>query len=310
VKQHLYRLSNQKQFIVDMKTALTILFVLCVMSNYAQKTDKKLLRKVETLIKGYNGQVGVYVHDLKKNKSVAINADTIFTTASMVKIPILIGVMDKIERGELNYNQQLVYKDSLLYAGEDILGSFKTGEKISLSKVIMLMLTTSDNTASLWLQSLAGTGSRINQLLDSMGFKHTRVNSRTPGRELDRTRYGWGQTTPAEMAHLMEKIVKREVINKKISERILRLLGRNYWDENAISQLPPDVFVASKNGAVNAVRNEVLYVNSPDSRYIFCVCTQNNKDLSWTPGNEAWTLTRKLSLLLWKHFNPRSTWEP
>jgi beta-lactamase class A len=143
-----------------------------------------------------------------------------------------------------------------------------------------------------------------------MGFKHTRVNSRTPGREADRTKYGWGQTTPAEMALLMERIVKREVINKKVSERMLRLLGRNFWDENAISQLPPDVFVASKNGAVNAVRNEVLYVNSPDSRYIFCICTQNNKDQSWTPGNEAWTLTRKLSLLLWKHFNPRSTWEP
>jgi beta-lactamase class A len=293
-----------------MKTAFTILFVLCVMSSYAQKTDKKLLRKVETLLQGFNGQAGVYVHDLKKNKIIAINADTVFSTASIVKIPILIGVMDKIEKGELKYDQQLVYKDSLLYAGEDILGSFKAGEKISLSKVLMLMLTTSDNTASLWLQSLAGTGSRINHILDSMGFRYTRVNSRTPGREADRTRYGWGQTTPAEMAHVMEKIVKREVINKKASERMLRLLGRNYWDENAASQIPPDVFVASKNGAVNAVRNEVLFVNSPGSRYIFCICTQNNKDLSWTPGNEAWTLTRKLSLLLWKHFNPRSAWEP
>jgi beta-lactamase class A len=280
------------------------------MSSYAQKSDKKLHRKIETAIQGFNGQVGVYVHDLKKNTTVSINADTVFTAASMVKVPILVGVMDKIERGELSYDQQLVYKDSLLYAGEDILGSFKKDEKISLSKVLMLMLTTSDNTASLWLQSLAGTGARINQLLDSMGFKSTRVNSRTPGREANRTKYGWGQTTPAEMALLMEKIVKREVINKKVSERMLRLLGRNFWDDNAISQIPPDVFIASKNGAVNAVRNEVIYVNSPGSRYIFCICTQNNKDQSWTPENEAWTLAKKLSLLLWKHFNPRSDWEP
>ncbi len=79
----------------------------------------------------------------------------------------------------------------------------------------MFMFTTSDNTASLWLQSLAGTGTRINRLLDSMGFKNTRVNSRTPGREADRTKYGWGQTTPAEMALLMEKIVNGQVINKR-----------------------------------------------------------------------------------------------
>ncbi len=75
------------------------------------------------------------------------------------------GIMDKIQRGELQYHQELIYKDSLLYAGEDILGSFKSGEKIELSKVMMLMLTMSDNTASLWLQSLAGSGARINGIL-------------------------------------------------------------------------------------------------------------------------------------------------
>ena len=64
--------------------------------------------------------------------------------------------MDKIQKGELKYDSSLIYKDSLLYEGSDILGSFKNDEKILLKKVMMLMLTTSDNTASLWLQSLAG----------------------------------------------------------------------------------------------------------------------------------------------------------
>jgi beta-lactamase class A len=35
----------------------------------------------------------------------------------------------------------------------------------------MLMLTMSDNTASLWLQTLAGTGTRINELMDSLGLQ-------------------------------------------------------------------------------------------------------------------------------------------
>ena len=99
-----------------------------------------------------------------------------------------------------------------------------------MSKVMMLMLTMSDNIASLWLQSLAGGGTRINELMDSLGTKVTRVNSRTPDREANRNQYGWSQTTPYEMATLMEKIVKGEVINKNASAKILRLLGRNYWD--------------------------------------------------------------------------------
>ena len=276
--------------------------VLITATLAAQKTDKKLQRKVEELIKGFNGDIGLYVKNLENGKTIAINADTVFPTASMVKIPILIGVMDKIARGELSYHQQLVYKDSLLYAGSDILGSFKSDEKITMSKVIMLMLTTSDNTASLWLQSLAGKGTRINELLDSMGFIATRVNSRTPGREAIRNIYGWGQTSPREMATLMEKIVRGEVINKERSEQMLRLLGRNYWDENAVSQIPAGVFVASKNGAVNESRSEVLYVNADDARYIFCVCTKNNKDQSWETTNEAWVLTRKLSKMLWEEF--------
>jgi beta-lactamase class A len=284
------------------KIVLLLAIVCCGLFLSAQKTDKKLQRKVEELIKGFNGEIGVYVKNLKNGKIAAVNADTVFPTASMVKIPIMIGVMDKINRGELSYHQQLVYKDSLLYAGVDILGSFKNDEKITLSKVIMLMLTTSDNTASLWLQSLADKGTRINELLDSMGFVSTRVNSRTPGREAVRNIYGWGQTSPREMATLMERIVKGEVISKERSEQMLRLLSRNYWDENAISQIPVGVFVASKNGAVNESRSEVLYVNGGDARYVFCICTKNNKDQSWQPSNEAWVLTRKLSKMLWEEF--------
>src|SRR4051812_40702014 len=99
----------------------------------AQKIDKKLQRKIEKLIAGFHGDIGVYIKDLNKEKIVAINADTVFHTASIVKIPILIGIMDKINRGELGYHQELQYKDSLLYAGVDILGSFKNNEKIELS---------------------------------------------------------------------------------------------------------------------------------------------------------------------------------
>src|SRR5688572_26672609 len=184
-----------------------------VVVSFSQKTDKKLQEKIEENIKGFNGVIGVYVKNIRTGKVVAINADTVFPTASIVKVPILVGVIDKIEKKELGYEQELIYKDSLLYAGSDILGSFKSNEKVLLKKVLMLMMTTSDNTASLWLQSLAGTGTRINEIMDSLGLKDTRVNSRTTGRENNRTQYGWGQTTPYEIGTLFEKIYNNQVIS-------------------------------------------------------------------------------------------------
>lgn len=272
---------------------------------YAQKTDQKLQRKVEELIKGFQGDIGIYVKSLKTGKVVAVNADSVFPTASMVKVPILIGIVNKLNKAELNYHQSLVYNDSLLYEGVDILGSFKNNEKIDLSKVLMLMLTTSDNTASLWLQSLAGTGTRINQLMDSLGYKHTRVNSRTTGRENNRTMYGWGQTSAFEMANLFERIYKKEIFSDSSCIQMMRLLGRNYWDEEGLSAIPPTVEVFSKNGAVNASRSEVMLVNAPHHPYVVCIVTKNNKDQSWNATNEAWALTRQLSALLWNYFEPK-----
>jgi beta-lactamase class A len=278
---------------------------------FGQKIDNKLQNKVEEAIQGFKGDIGIYVKNLRTGKTVSINVDTVFPTASIVKVPILLGIMDKIHKGELAYDSALVYKDSLLYEGEDILGSFKNDEKILLKKVMMLMLTTSDNTASLWLQSLAGKGTRINEILDSLGLVYTRVNSRTPGREDNRTQYGWGQTTPKEMGLIFEKIYRNEIFSAAACDRMMRSLGRNYWDLNeAISQIPPYIEVFSKNGCVNAVRSEVLLVNAPHNPYIFCIFTKNNKDTQWTHNNEAWTLARKISLMLWRYFEPKDKWEP
>ncbi|MFM7671912.1 MAG: serine hydrolase [Bacteroidota bacterium] len=292
-----------------MRKGLLLLSLLSFFLADAQRTDQNLTREAEKLLTGFRGVAGVYVKDLRSGKTVTINADTIFPTASIVKVPILLGVMDRIHRGELAYDSSFTYKDSLLYAGEDILGSFKSNEKIALKKIIMLMMTTSDNTASLWLQSIGGTGTRINHLLDSFGFTNTRVNSRTPGREADRTKYGWGQTTPREMGELLERAYRLQLFSPSTDDRMLRCMGRNFWDEDeAISRFPPYIEVFSKNGCVSASRSEAMIVNAPNRPFVFCIFTKNNVDQRWSHDNEAWSLARKLADLLWSHFEPADHW--
>ena len=112
------------------------------------------------------------------------------------------------------------------------------------------------------------------------------------------------------MATLFERIYKGEIISKAASDKMLRLLNRNYYDKEAISPVPPYVTVFAKNGAVNQTRNEVLLVQGRNSRYVFSVFTKNNKDQSWKNSNEAWVLTRKLSALLWNYFEPKDDWVP
>jgi beta-lactamase class A len=293
-----------------MKSIIVSIVLLINISAGAQKQDKVLYPKLKALTNQFNGDVGIYVHHLKSGRTVAINADSIFPTASMIKIPITIGMFEKIERKEIDYHTELIYKDSLLYAGVDILGSFKSGEKIALSKVLMLMITTSDNTASLWCQSLAGTGIVINEWLAKNGFSITRVNSRTPGREVNRTKYGWGQTSPREMAELLVRIREGKVISERASERIYRNLTRIYFDSEALTQIPPYVQVASKQGAVDQSKSEVVLVNAPHGDYVFCVITKNQKDERWERDNEGYVLIRKISHMLWEEFESSDNWKP
>jgi beta-lactamase class A len=279
---------------------LVLFFGICIVNTYSQK---KLEKGITSILKDFRGDVGVYVKNLRTGTAYGFHADTIFPTASMVKLPILIGVMDKINSRELSDTQHLLYKDSLLYEGIDILGSFKSGEQIELGKAVMLMLSMSDNTASLWLQSLAGTGIRINHLMDSLGFIDTRVNSRTPGRESARQQFGWGQTTPREMAMLMEKMYRHQLVSDSLSERMLKLTSRNYWDLEGLSAIPAGVFVSSKNGAVDDSRSEVMLVYAGKNPYVLCVCTKNIQNRSWEQTNEAWVMTKKVSQFVWNYYS-------
>ncbi len=276
----------------------------------AATVDADLQATLEQLTEGFRGDVGIYVRHLPSGRTAAVQADTLFPTASMIKVPILLKTFDLIDKGDLAYDQKLVYRDSLLYAGEDILGSFKDGEALTLSKAAMLMITTSDNTASLWLQHLVGTGTAINGWLAEHGFEGTRVNSRTEGRRKDWERYGWGQTTPREMAELLVMIREGRAVSPAASEEMYRVLTRIYWNDEALSQLPPTVQVASKQGAVNQSRSEVVLGNAPHGDYVFCVITKNQEDASWGYDNEGFVLLRNVSRLLWHHFEPDSEWQP
>ncbi len=284
---------------------LWLFILMCCNSVIAQvTTDKKLESSIRELTASFNGDVGIYIQNQKTGAMVEINADTIYPTASIVKIPILLGIFDKIEKQELNYREPLVYRDSIKYGGSGIMQFFKDSTQTDLSTLIALMLSYSDNTTSLWNQALAGGGAEINELMDRLGYQNTRVNSRTVGRESIWEKYGWGQTTPREIADIFIKLNNRELISPAASEQMYRLLSNTFYTDYALSGIPAGVNVASKQGMVNASRSEVFLVNSPQGDYVCAIFTDNNEDKSWDYDNEAWVMTRKISKLIWNHFNP------
>jgi beta-lactamase class A len=273
--------------------------------------DSRLQHELEAAVAGFHGQVGVYVHHLRTGATASIQADDTFPTASMVKVPIMIGVFDAITAGKLAFTDTAPEPRAVAkYPEDDILAGLSDTARITVSRLLTLSLTYSDNSASLWLQQLAGGGATINGWLERNGFVVTRVNARTPGREADYEAWGWGQTTPREMARLATLIRQRKVVSPGASEEMYRTMTRSFWTGEALSQLPPTIQAASKQGAVDQSRSEVVLVNAPSGDYVFCVITKNQQDESWTPDNEGYRLLRRISALLWRRFEPRHAWTP
>jgi len=295
------------------KYSLVVALIFFMQNTFSQnlKTDRKLQQQLTTLLGSFHGTAGVYVRNLKTNKVAEVNADTVFPTASIIKVPILAGVFDKINKGQLQYRQELLYRDSLKRGGSGLMQFFKDSSTTSLDVLTALMMSYSDNTTALWCQSLAGGGAAINPILEQLGLKNTRVNSLTKGREENRKIFGWGQTTPREMAELLALIREHKVVSDAASEEMYRLMTHTFYDQYSISQIPPYVQVASKQGMVDDSRSELVMVSAPHGDYVFYIATKNIKDQSWNDEtNEAWNLQRKVSALLWNYFEPKYGWKP
>ena len=289
---------------------LCLILTLKVQAQLPPTPDAVLQAQLDSLVHGFRGHVGVYVRHLPTGRMAAIHADRMFPSASLIKIPILIKTFDAISKGRLGYRQKVIYNDTLKTAGAGLLSAFKNGSEVEISEALMLMTAMSDNTAALWLQHLVGGGKAVNGWLKVNGFKETRVNAGTPGRLKQWKQYNWGQTTPREMAELLVMIREGRAVSRAASEEMYRLLTRSYWSTEALSQIPPYVQAASKQGSVARARSEVVLVNAPHGDYVFCIMTSDQEDESWEADNEGFVLLRDVSRMLWQHFEPDSDWQP
>ena len=79
-----------------------------------KKNKKKIKKEIYSLVNQFDGDVRVYVKHLKLNFEFGINEERLMPTASLIKIPILIKIFDRIEKNELSLDSVVTYyKDSI-----------------------------------------------------------------------------------------------------------------------------------------------------------------------------------------------------
>lgn len=83
-----------------------------------EKTDPSLItfyEKIEQSMKNardsFNGDVGMTYVDLTTGKQISVNGTQEFYSASTIKVPLAMMIADKVQAGELKWDDQLVYNE-------------------------------------------------------------------------------------------------------------------------------------------------------------------------------------------------------
>ncbi len=274
---------------------------------------KPLQRQLDTIAAGFHGVLGYSFHHLKRGDVLTNRGDERFPTASTIKLAVLGTAMEKLDKGELGYFDRREITPDDVRGGAGFLQNYKPGSKVELKELLHLMITVSDNTATVMLARWLGT-LNVNAWLDRHGLQNTRLLTVIPDGEKEllalREEWGLGVTTPNEMRELMEQIVCGKAGSPAATEEMQRILSHQYFDEGIPSQCPPWIATGSKSGAIEKSRSEVAIVHSPSGDYVLSVYTKENQDTRWTDDNEGEVAISAIASAIWRFYHPKDKWRP
>ena len=257
---------------------------------------QKLEASIQDVDQRLDGVMGVAIQDLTTGEHYLLHEDEVFAQASSIKITVLANLYLQAQQGKLKLTDLYTVQSSDLVSDSDIMNGLTPGvTRITLRDLATMMVAVSDNAATNVLIDRVGM-TNVNAMLDSLGLTHTRLRRKMM--DLEAAKQGRENiSTPREMMMLLDTIYRGKVLDKESTADFFKMLSTNKhsWIPR---DLPADLKVADKPGALEAVRNDSGIVFVEGRPYVICVMTSflgNERD-----GEEA---ISKVSLEAWRLFD-------
>jgi beta-lactamase class A len=269
----------------------------------------RLQKQLDLDCRGFHGRIGYAVLDIESGHKISSHGDDLFPTASTIKTTIALEAMREVDAGTLKWTDTrevppLSGREASMWAYY-----FKDGTKVDVDGYVNLMLTVSDNTATIVLRKWL-TPDAINQNNASLGLTHTKVlwddfPATDPTDRALRDKFGLGVTTPNEMNSLFEKIYREKAGSPAACEKLMRILHHQYWDDLSGVTVPVGIATAIKNGAVDQSRSEcaIIWTARP---YILTIYTADQTDQRWSDANEGIVAIKKMCDDIYRYFSPKT----
>ena len=258
-------------------------------SVFTRADTASLHRTLDSLAGAHHGIVGYTVYNLDTGERISLRGDETFSTASLIKVPILVTVYDLAEKGQLSLDDPLTVLKIDQVPGSGVLQFMHSGMQLSVRDAAYLMIVLSDNTATNLLLDRVIIR-RVWQKMEALGLPHTKVHSKSFLRissvAMDSSvKYGLGVSTPNEMAHLFELLAQGKAVSPAADSAMLGILANNA-DMELLQRTVDGMSVPHKTGATDSVRTECALFPL-QSRVVTCVFTKQNTDTHWVVDNEA-----------------------
>lgn len=253
-----------------------------------------LKTKIDALAAKYPKlEPGAFFVDLDNGAYVNVKGDTVFSAASTIKIPVLIAFFQDVDAGKIRLDEMLTMKKELIGGGSGDMQYQQPGKKFTALETATKMSVISDNTATNMLIERLGGKEVLNQRFREWGLTSTVINNWLPDLE------GTNTTTPKDLANLLAKVDRGELISTRSRDRIMNIMQDTRTRTLLPQGLEKDATIAHKTGDIGTVLGDAGIIDMPNGkRYIGSVLVKR-------PHNDysARTLVQEISRTVYQHFN-------
>lgn len=227
-------------------------------------------------------QISFAVIDLTGRRPVlgGVNLSNFIYPASVYKMYVAMEILKQVSDNQYSLFRQYIIKspndvDRSKEIGFDPRPLLKNGDTVTISYLLDLMITRSDNSAANCLIDIAGR-KNINKTIDDNGWYGSEVTRKFLKRKFEDPGYDTVKSTETNALHaadFMYKIYKNELINPWVSMQMKALLGRQLDTTKLSPGLPGGAMFYHKTGWWSYYTNDVGIVDDGKIKYIIALFT-------------------------------------
>lgn len=212
----------------------------------------------------------VYVWDYETGNYVDINASKIYSTASIIKIPVLIDVFQAIEAGQFTLDDTMTLTEYYRTEGSGNMQFKAENSQYSIDYLARHMITDSDNSATNMLVAKLGSMSSVNNAIRSWGLKNTGIQTWLPDYN------GNNHTTARDMAQMLYNIDENTKLLSETSRlKILDYMGHVHNNRLIHAGLGAGAVFLHKTGDIGKMLGDAGIVIAPNGKKYIVVIMAN-----------------------------------